>query len=99
MGPHTGLRTWRWWPVRPAVGPVTWSARPDRAPAAVITGAASEAAVFAGIRAYERDLDRHLAEARARLCACEMSAVGRDEARQAEALVSALEALQARLRD
>ena len=70
---------------------------PDGAPHAVITGAASEAAVYVAIAGYERNLDRHLAEARARLTACVMSDIGRDEARQTQALVGALETLQTRL--
>jgi hypothetical protein len=65
----------------------------------VITGARSEAAVYAAIAEYERDLDKHLAEARARLTACVMSAIGRDEYRQVRGLLEALETLQARLKD
>lgn len=88
---------WDCWAVLPSHGPLTWSARPDGAPAATITGQPGPAELVAKITGYERDLARHLGDARRRLEMLPHSNVGRDEAAQLQALATALENLSARL--
>ena len=84
---------WRAWPIGTYDRRTLWSAMPVGAAGAVITDMTSADALTEAVRAYEADLPRHLADARADAAACPGTGVGRDRKRVLEALEIALEAL------
>ncbi len=88
---------WEVWPIGTWDRRTEWSAQPDGAHGAVITGKASADELLAAVREYEQDLDRHLDDAKALLATVPASGIGRDSAAVLAALVSALEALAVRL--
>ncbi len=91
------LPGWQAWAIMTITKATYWNARPEGAPAAVITEKTDPAKLITAVRQYERDIARHLQETRGRLAACAMSNIGRDEAAQLHVLVTALENLSARL--
>jgi hypothetical protein len=91
------LPGWTIWPIRAwGVGNV-WSAMPDGATVAVFTGLHSGDDLVKAVREYQRDVERHLDDARALLASCDSSGIGRDRAAVVGALVAALEAMAVRL--
>jgi hypothetical protein len=91
------LPGWTAWPAKNWGRQTEWSAMPDGAAVAVFTGLHSGDDLVKAVREYERDIDLHLADARALLASCDSSGVGRDRAAVVGALVTALEAMSARL--
>jgi hypothetical protein len=87
---------WDIWANSPYIGPDTWSAMPEGAPAAVLTGM-SRGEVRGMVRAYEKRLSAILAEQRARLAEQEarQGGVADAEAAVTRELIGALEKLKA----
>lgn len=98
MGPHPSTATrddllehWQVWTTPVFPQGLSWSAKPAGAVAAVVTGAPDRETLERQVRAYVRDIDRHVREAREKLDALPANWTG--ERNVQERLIEALAAL------